>query len=116
MRMTSQSHRGFTLVEIMIVVAIIGLIAAIAVPNFVKARELSQKSACIENLRQIFTAKTAWYLEQNKGQNDIPGNADLFGVTQYIRQTPECPSGGTYDWQAVNRPPTCTEPGHELLQ
>lgn len=100
----------------MIVVAIIGLIAAIAVPNFVKARELSQKSACIENLRQIFTAKTAWYLEKNKGQNDIPGNADLFGATQYIRQTPECPSGGTYDWQAVNKPPTCTEPGHELLQ
>lgn len=116
MRMTIKSHRGFTLVEIMIVVAIIGLIAAIAVPNFVKARELSQKNACIQNLRQIFTAKTAWYLEMNKSAADIPGDTDLFGDTLYVRQRPECPSGGTYDWRAVNKPPVCTETGHELTQ
>src|SRR5690242_10758131 len=91
MKMRLSRQAGFTLVEIMIVVAIIALLAAIAIPNFVKARSASQKSACIANLKQITGAKATWALEAKKVNADSPANTDLFGTTAYIRVQPTCP-------------------------
>jgi prepilin-type N-terminal cleavage/methylation domain-containing protein len=112
--MKTSRRGGFTLVEIMIVVAIIGLLAAIAIPNFVKARSFSQQSACIENIRQIFGAKATWALENRKTPSDTPNAGDLFGPTLYIRETPECPGGGVYVLQPVDTKPTCNITGHSL--
>src|SRR5579859_2943881 len=68
---------GFTLVEIMIVVAIIGLLATIAVPNFVMARTVSQSDACINNLRQIDAAKQQWALEFNQPPTAMPAQGSV---------------------------------------
>jgi prepilin-type N-terminal cleavage/methylation domain-containing protein len=105
---------GFTLVEIMIVVAIIGLLAAIAIPNFVRARATSQKNACIANLKQIDGAKHQWALENKKGPTDTPTESDLYGVDKYIQTAPTCPGGGTYTIGDMSTKPTCNIEGHVL--
>ncbi len=77
MKSNIAKKKGFTLVEIMIVVAIIGLLAAIAIPNFVKARTTSQANACINNLRLVDASKQQWALEQRKQTTDTPAGTDL---------------------------------------
>jgi Protein of unknown function (DUF3352) len=104
----SQSYANAVLLP---AVAVPAMLAAIAIPNFVKARTTSQANACINNLRQLDAAKQQWALEKGKTSTDTPTMDDL---KPYLGKIPHCPAGGTYTLNAVGQPPQCSIPDHKL--
>ena len=107
-------RRGFTLLEILIVVAVLGILVGMAFPNFIKSRANAQKQICIENLSQIESAKQIWGVENGKKDGDGATDPDLFGSSRYMKHKPLCPAGGSYDLTSVGENATCTIPGHSL--
>jgi prepilin-type N-terminal cleavage/methylation domain-containing protein len=102
------ARRGFTLVEILIVILIIGILLAIAMPAFVRARENTQARSCQNNLKQIQGAKERWAMDYNHGASDTPAMTDLAGAGRYIKAVPECQKSGTYTIGRLTDAPTCS--------
>jgi prepilin-type N-terminal cleavage/methylation domain-containing protein len=116
MKIKTSRRGGFTLVEIMIVVGIIGLLASIAIPNFVQARKQAQTTACIANLQQIDGAISQYALQNKKGNSDA---VSLDELKDYIKldakgNIPGCPAGGQYTVTTVDAHPTCSIANHVL--
>ena len=103
---------AFTLLEIMIVVTLIGVLAAVAIPSFTQSVSRTQARACIANLKTIDMAKAQWMVDAKKPSDEIPSDADLFGDGKPLRDKPTCPSGGTYDLRPANEKPVCSVRGH----
>jgi prepilin-type N-terminal cleavage/methylation domain-containing protein len=114
MKRNNMRKGAFTLVEIMIVVLIIGILMAIAVPNFVKARDSSRTNSCIANLKQIDSAKEQWSMDQKKDAGAAVAFSDLVGATLYMKSQPSCPSGGTYTVNNIGVNPACDKTNHTL--
>jgi hypothetical protein len=94
--------------------ALILLMLPIAIPNFVRARNIAQQNACINNLRQFNNAKQQWALEQQKEAGATPTAADLDKYIKSGTASLKCPKGGTYKINSAGQSTTCTIEGHAL--
>ena len=107
--------KGFTLIEVMIVVLILAILAALAVPNFQKARKTTWKNICIDNLHQIESA-----CEQIRMEGGTPTAANVYGATHYIKVEPYCPADAAnrYEIPGEGSRPVCPNatafPDHKL--
>jgi len=100
---------GFTLVEIMFVILIIGILLVIAIPNFVKVREQARRKQCVANLRKIEWAKDAFLMDKNKSQSTVMTTTDLYPSdgSGYLKFEPKCNAGGVYFIGDGFQDPTC---------
>ena len=107
------NNRGFTLVEIMIVILILSILTALAVPAFLGARDKSQAKTCSSQLRQIKYAKESWAMDNRQPISSTPDWDALYPT--YMKDRPECPAGGEYTIRAVNQDPICSVGGKHVL-
>jgi len=105
-----RNQKGFTLVELMVVVLIIAILVAIAIPLYTKSQENAQRSACKANLRTLM-GSIAQYMSEN---GKYPTDLNALKNEGYIKSVPECPGGGTYNYDSTKGDVTCTVTDHNL--
>jgi len=103
---------GFTLLEVMLVVLLLGILMSIAIPNWLRAHETSARRSCVCNLRQIEQAKERLAMEERRPNGSVVEWSDI--IPAYVKQRPECPVGGIYSIDVVGRAPKCSARGHDL--
>lgn len=95
--------------------AIVPLLLVIAIPNFVKARDAAMRNQCVNNLRQIDSAKQQWALENQKDAAIVPTSDELDAVLKEVKMADfKCLKQGSYTINPISENPTCSIPGHTL--
>lgn len=118
--MSLSSRRGFTLVEILIVLAILAILLSVAIPNLLRSGKTAGKNACILNLRQIDGAMEQWAVNNSIPIGTVPSSSQDEDIYGYVDGgIPACPSGGDYTIHAIGALPqvTCSreDEGHKLF-
>lgn len=106
----SVKKKGFTLVEVMIVVSLIAMLLAIAAPSFVKTRDTARTNACLSNLKALDGAKMQWAMERQKNDGDTVTWVEI--APSYMKKQVNCPWGYNYTLQPIGVPPYCPVVGH----
>lgn len=99
------------------VLLVLGILVAMAMPTWIKARENARQKGCVSNLKQITSAKEQWAMDTKASPTATPDPSDLYGPTLYVKYVPTCPSGGSYTVGDMSTPVTCSRPeseGHVL--
>ncbi len=104
----SCTKKGFSVIELMIVVMILGFLLAVAIPSFLAARSATRARACQKNLTVMYEAKHQWAIEMNQPFFAEMDWEDLVGEDLYIRHQPECPAGGEYELGSMLELPVCS--------
>lgn len=104
----TNKRRGLTVTEAVLGVALLAVITAVGTPFAVRARAAAQGRECVTNLTRIRDAKIQWARDHRASAAMVPADDDLFGPGRYLLKKPACPSGGTYDVNAVDQKPTCS--------
>lgn len=118
LRQQRRRQAGFSVMELMVVILISCILLTVAVPNFVKARDLSNQRTCIAQLEQIDAAKRQYALDQKKSDTDTILMSDIAGPDKYVRGVvtgPTCPADGVYSLGNVATSPTCSLGGYHAL-
>lgn len=103
----STKDPGFTLIEVMVVIAIIGIIVAIGLTTWLRQREAGRARACQANLTQIEHAKEQYAMDPAVARGATPTWDALVGDTLYLKHTPTCPATGKYALNPVDQDPAC---------
>ena len=111
LRFVRSRKGGFTMIEMMITVLIIGVLLSVAMASFTKARDNSRLKSCLKNMQIISWAKEQYAIEAGKSDGDPVNLLDLVPV--YIKNDPECPASGVYSPMPIGENVDCTIVGHE---
>lgn len=104
------SRRAFTVIEVMIVVLILGILLAVAVPNFLKSRSVARQTTCLGNQISINNAKEMWAMDNRIAAGGGVNQGDI--CPEYIKNWPTCPNGGVYTIHNVGIPSSCSIASH----
>jgi len=113
-------QKAFTIIEIMVVLAVAAILLAVALPNFLKSSKISTKTICINNLKHIDAAVDQWATDYNIPPGTLPADSQEDAVYGYVKGgKPKCPSGGEYTIHAVGSKPQAScgreeSEGHKL--